>query len=362
MSAAKYTRIADDVSVDASQVDLAPAPAQVKPNNRRRLVLTLVSIFALLLVFFGATTPRSNPEPYNPLPSRDDWTFNSTSLPVVMWHGMGDSCCATWSIGALQKQIQDALPGTFVHSIATGDDVGHDTLGGYFGNLNEQVAAVCDHLASIPQLSQGYNAVGFSQGSQFLRAVLERCQHIQGMPKMHKLITLGGQHQGIMNGPQCSGPSFNQTPSTACKMVQRMLGLGAYLPWIRSHVVQAQYFKDPYHYEKYLANSQFLADINNERKQKQQQYKDNILSLEQLVLVRFSEDVLVVPKDSAWFGYWDGHRLQSMNETDLYQEDWIGLQQLDRAGKITLEECPGQHMHVTLDWFSTHIIQAHLQT
>jgi palmitoyl-protein thioesterase len=30
---------------------------------------------------------------------------------VVMWHGMGDSCCATWSIGALQKQIQDALPG-----------------------------------------------------------------------------------------------------------------------------------------------------------------------------------------------------------------------------------------------------------
>lgn len=77
--------------------------------------------------------------------------------------------------------------------------------------------------------------------------------------------------------------------------------------------------QDPYHYEKYLANSHFLADINNERKQKQQQYKDNMLSLEQLVLVRFSDDVLVVPRDSAWFGYWDGQRLQSMNETDLYQ-------------------------------------------
>jgi len=81
--------------------------------------------------------------------------------------------------------------------------------------------------------------------------------------------------------------------------------------------------QDPYHYEKYLANSQFLADINNERKQKQQQYKDNMLSLEQLVLVRFSDDVLVVPKDSAWFGYWDGQRLQSMNETDLYQVKFI---------------------------------------
>ena len=106
-----------------------------------------------------------------------------------------------------------------------------------------QVAAVCDQLASIPQLSQGYNAVGFSQGSQFLRAVLQRCQHVDGMPKMHKLITLGGQHQGIMNGPACSGPSFNHTPSTSCKMVQRLLGFGAYLPWIRSHIVQAQYFK-----------------------------------------------------------------------------------------------------------------------
>ena len=106
-----------------------------------------------------------------------------------------------------------------------------------------QVAAVCDHLAGIPQLSQGYNAVGFSQGSQFLRAVLERCQHLDGMPKMHTLITLGGQHQGIMNGPACSGPSFNHTPSTPCKVVQRLLGFGAYLPWIRSHIVQAQYFK-----------------------------------------------------------------------------------------------------------------------
>ena len=29
--------------------------------------------------------------------------------------------------------------GTFVHSIAVGDDIGHDTLGGYIGNVNEQV-------------------------------------------------------------------------------------------------------------------------------------------------------------------------------------------------------------------------------
>lgn len=43
------------------------------------------------------------------------------------------------------------------------------------------------------------------------------------------------------------------------------------------------------------------------------------------------------------------------------QEDWIGLKQLDKEGKVTLEECPGQHMHVTMSWFYANVIQAHLQ-
>lgn len=37
-----------------------------------------------------------------------------------------------------------------------------------------------------------YNALGFSQGGQFLRAVAQICP--QGMKK---LISFGGQHQGI---------------------------------------------------------------------------------------------------------------------------------------------------------------------
>jgi len=38
-----------------------------------------------------------------------------------------------------------------VHSIATGDDIGHDTLGGYIGNLNEQVQIL---LLLSPQIAQ----------------------------------------------------------------------------------------------------------------------------------------------------------------------------------------------------------------
>jgi hypothetical protein len=74
-----------------------------------------------------------------------------------------------------------------------------------------------------------------------MRAVVERCQH-RG-PRMHTLVTLGGQHQGVMNVPLCDNPSFNNTPTYACRAMQYVLGWGAYLPFIRTHVIQAQYFK-----------------------------------------------------------------------------------------------------------------------
>lgn len=75
-----------------------------------------------------------------------------------------------------------------------------------------------------------------------MRAVLERCQHTG--PRMHTLVTMGAQHQGIMNIPECWNPSFNVTPAKPyCWAMQRLVGWGAYLPWVRSHVIQAQYFK-----------------------------------------------------------------------------------------------------------------------
>ena len=58
------------------------------------------------------------------------------------------------------------------------------------------------------------------QGSQLLRAVVQRCQHL--LPgKMHTLVTLGGQHQGVMDVPGCSAPGNNE--SLACRAMQTML-------------------------------------------------------------------------------------------------------------------------------------------
>ena len=43
-----------------------------------------------------------------------------------------------------------------------------DTENGFFSDVNEQVSTVCSQLAQDPKLKGGYNAMGFSQGAQFL--------------------------------------------------------------------------------------------------------------------------------------------------------------------------------------------------
>jgi hypothetical protein len=50
---------------------------------------------------------------------------------------------------------------------------------------------VCEMIANDPALQNGFNAIGFSQGGQFLRAVAQRCPS----PRMRNLITVGSQHQ-----------------------------------------------------------------------------------------------------------------------------------------------------------------------
>ena len=77
--------------------------------------------------------------------------------------------------------------------------------------------------------------------------------------------------------------------------------------------------QDPYQIDLYLKYNIFLADINNDRAEKNLLYKENLASLRRLVLFRFRDDITVVPRDSAWFSFYNGTRLLTMEETDLYK-------------------------------------------
>lgn len=62
---------------------------------------------------------------------------------------------------------------------------------------------------------------------------------------MRTLITMGSQHQGVYNMPNCSTDESDPhgKPSSMCLAIQYLLGASAYAPYVRDHVVQAQYFK-----------------------------------------------------------------------------------------------------------------------
>lgn len=297
---------------------------------------------------------------------------NTKALPVVLWHGMGDSCCASYSIGAIKSLIEQKL-GVFVLSVATGESALADIWSSYFGNVNDQVAKICNILRSTPELAGGYNAVGFSQGGQFIRAVVQRCQHLG--PKAHTLITMGAQHQGVANIPGCStvpgnlsssltaGGVTGDTPvsASACETMQTILGKGAYLGWVRDHVVQAQYFKDPSHPDQYHKYNPFLPDINNEKEEKNLQYAKNLASLDELVLYRFAEDTTVVPRDSSWFSTLNEDReIVPLDQQQLWNEDLLGLRQLHQSGRLSFKEAPGAHMQFSLDWFESEIMWTYL--
>lgn len=76
-----------------------------------------------------------------------------------------------------------------------------DRKAGYFDNLNSQVDGVCKALAADPNLKDGFNAMGFSQGGLFFRAYVQRCNN----PQVHNLITFGSPHGGVADVPGMIG-------------------------------------------------------------------------------------------------------------------------------------------------------------
>jgi len=130
------------------------------PNESATMHLTL----ALLC---GAATAIA-------LPSQE--TFKKpkvpTSLPVVFWHGMGD----TYDGHGLQQIadiINETYPGTFIHSVYMDEDPSGDRRAGFIGHLDDQVRALSIGLSG--EDCHGVRPVGGDPGVTFWL----RCHGIQ---------------------------------------------------------------------------------------------------------------------------------------------------------------------------------------
>jgi palmitoyl-protein thioesterase len=253
-------------------------------------------------------------------------TETEDPLPLLIWHGLGDNYAADGlhSVGDLAEEIN---PGTFVYYIHLDTDPSSDKTATFLGNLTEQISQVCADIAAHPILSTApaLNALGFSQGGQFLRAYVERCHD----PPVRNLVTFGSQHDGIAKYQMCGSSDW------LCKAYIGLLKANTWGSWVQSHLVPAQYFKSVDEEtglptDDYLTYSNFLADINNERALKNATYKKNLARLEKFVMFLFEDDTTVVPKESGWFAYVNGTdgEVTGVRNRTLYKEDWIGLREL----------------------------------
>jgi len=269
--------------------------------------------------------------------------------PTVLWHGMGDTCCYPFSMGKIKDLIEQYLPGIYVYSIEVGTSLEDDAFNSYFMNVNDQIEYVHAKLKNDSQLANGFNAMGFSQGGQFLRAYVERFND----PPVYNLLSVGGQHQGIFGLPKCDAND------TLCDAARKLLNLGAYTEFVQPHLVQAEYWHDPLNEEEYVEKCVFLPDINNNGATQNSTYKENFMSLNNLVLVKFTEDTMVTPRESEWFGWYvegQDEVTVPVENTTLYQEDWIGLKYLMDNNKVDFIPCVGNHLQFTDEWFVSTLI------
>ncbi|XP_023341576.1 palmitoyl-protein thioesterase 1 isoform X2 [Eurytemora carolleeae] len=187
--------------------------------------------------------------------------------PIVLWHGMGDSCCNPFSMGSVINLLQEKIPGVYVLSLMIGSNVIQDTENGFFMNINDQISEACSTIRNDSRLTGGFHAVGFSQGGLFLRGLVQRC----GDLKVRNLVSIGGPQQGVYGLPHCLGEDH-----TICDYIRRLLNYGAYTSWIQRLLVQAQYWHDPRAEEEFSEKSLFLADINNQGEKMNPEYPLNL--------------------------------------------------------------------------------------
>ena len=268
-------------------------------------------------------------------------------LPLVIWHGLGDNFDADGlkGVGELAQEIN---PGTYVYNVRLADDADGDRSASFFGNVTLQLEQVCAAIAAEPILATApaINAVGFSQGGQFLRGYVQRCNN----PPVHNLLTFGSQHNGIADFKSCADNDW------VCKGAFSLLKANTWSSFVQGYLVPAQYYRitDPVTaepIEEYLENSNYLADINNERALKNTTYAIRLATLNKFVMYLFRDDTVAIPKESGWFAEvngTDGTIIPLKNRT-IYQEDWIGLKKLDEKGSLVFKELPGDHMRLEED-------------
>lgn len=281
---------------------------------------------------------------------------SSTSKPLVVAHGMGDSC-----FNPGMKSVTQAAGnhlGVYSVCIPTGNGWLTDTIDGFLKNMDRSVEAFAAKVKADPKLADGFDAFGLSQGNNVIRGYITKYND----PPVRNFMSICGINAGVGAFPMCS-PKF-PVVGPVCKALTELLGLLAYNPLSQAVLFQADYFRDPsrVNASSYLKHSQ-LAAWNNEGAVNEQ-YKANWAKTSRFVWVKGDLDTVVWPREGEWWGAMSeqpGKQFSDvlpMKQTRWYTDDLFGLRTADEAGKNFFESFMGEHIRMTekelFSWLDKH--------
>jgi palmitoyl-protein thioesterase len=267
----------------------------------------------------------------------------NSKYPVAIFHGIGDSCDGR-GMTKMTKFFSDKLGGVYSKCIESAGGVGD-----WFSSFISQGKKACEDIKNDPNFDGEFSVVGISQGSLLGGYVIEACE-MKGRVKRY--VSIGGPQMGVAKFPHCDS-------GIVCNAINYAIKKGVYSHFVQSSVGPAGYFKANDNIEEYIKYSTFLADLNNEKEEKNPDYKERILGLEKLVLIKFSKDTMILPKETAWFQFLDKEgNVEKLEDSEFYKKDYLGIRQLHNDKKITFVQLVGDHLRFSYSDIEDYMIPA----
>lgn len=261
--------------------------------------------------------------------------------PIAVFAGFGDQCNNPG-----MNHFTEYF-GTQLNTTSKCIWIGYGALSSIFWSFERQGQAACEALENDPDFQGEFSIVGNSQGGLLGRYVVEKCQNLKG--RVRNLVTFGGPHMGVGKLPHC----FN---GIICDTINYVIDWFIYWGIVQKLIGPAGYFRDPAHLDYYKTHSIFLPAVNNEVEFDQEAY-DRFSGLNRVFLGMFAKDTMIYPAETAWF-----HELQAdgsvkpFNETDLYNNDKIGLKKLHDEDRLVFHKFPGDHLQFSYDDIDEYVM------
>lgn len=269
-------------------------------------------------------------------------TVFSKIPPIAVLHGTYNSCEKADTVEIVNKLSSDF--DTHVECI----EMGNGLMDSVFGNLNVLAMDACEKLMENPNFQSDFSIFAISQGNLVSRYIIEKCP-LKG--KVINYVSFEGPHMGIGYIPYV-------TCGVICDWINDLWGSFILrLPIFPEFLAASSYFRPRHNNDDYVNFNTFLRDINNEGYMKNPTYKERMLQLKKVLMIKGTNDKVICPKDSSFFEFYDekGNEIVPLEKSKFYIEDFIGIRQLNEEGRIQWVEFAEPHSQFSEEEYQKYI-------